>query len=207
MKPVRALTVIAAVTLATAAAYGADETRTVPAFDHVAFGGSGTLDVTVGKTQSLSLSGDADLLRHITTTVEDGELRIGTEKGFNWSGDKLAVHIALPRLTGLNSAGSAKATITGFNGGDTALRISGSGDITATGQIDKLDVQLSGSGKAHLDKLSAQAATVAVSGSGDIVVQPKRTLVSSISGSGEVRYIGSPQVTSHVSGSGTIRPQ
>jgi hypothetical protein len=208
MNRVRAcLFAAAASTLLAGVAYAADETRSVPAFESVAFAGSGTVDIAVGKAQSLVLSGDAELLRHITTTVENGELKIGREKDFHWNGDSPAIHITLPKLAALSSAGSAKTTVTGLKGGDMAFRLSGSGDITASGDVDKLSVKLSGSGKAHLEKLSAEAATVAISGSGDAVVQPKRTLVASVSGSGDLRYIGTPQVTSQVRGSGSIRQQ
>src|SRR3954471_10438783 len=90
---------IVAATLIAGAAYGAEETRTVSAFNSIAFGGSGTIDVTVGKAQSLVLAGDAELLRHITTSVEDGRLKIGMEPGYRWNGPSVAVRISLPRLT------------------------------------------------------------------------------------------------------------
>jgi hypothetical protein len=166
------------------------------------------LEVSVGKAQSVVLDGDAELLRHITTTVEDGRLKIGREHDYHSSNEgRLTVRVSLPQLAALSTHGSADSNVTGLTGGTTAFAIDGSGDMTASGRLDALNLAINGSGGAHFDKLVTETAAVTVSGSGDVVVQPKRTLTSTINGSGTVNYIGSPQVSSQVHGSGRVRQQ
>jgi hypothetical protein len=201
---------IAAVVFGTAlagTAYGAAETRSVAPFKSIGLSGSGMLEVSVGKAQSVVLDGDAELLRHITTTVEDGQLKIGRDRDYHGDNGRLTVRISLPQLAALSTHGSADATVTGLTGGVTAFAIDGSGDMTATGRLDTLNLAINGSGGAHFDKLIAETAAVTVNGSGEIVVQPRRTLASTINGSGTVHYIGSPQVSSRVHGSGSVRQQ
>ena len=60
-----------------------EQTRDVPAFDSVVFGGSGILKITVGGEHSVILEGDPRLLEEVETTVKSGRLLIKREG--NWS--------------------------------------------------------------------------------------------------------------------------
>ncbi len=61
-----------------------EQTRDVPTFDSVVFGGSGNLEVTVGEDQSVVLEGDARLLEKVKTTVQGGRLVIKWDEGWSF---------------------------------------------------------------------------------------------------------------------------
>jgi hypothetical protein len=189
-----------------AAPAAAGQARTVPEFHAVAFSPSGTVDIVVGKAQSLSLEADADLLARVTTEVRDGTLYIGRKNDGGWRPrrEDITVHISVPRLDAVKVSGSGEIKIDGLAGGKTEVGISGSGSLSARGTLDKLDLTISGSGKADIPDLAVEDAEVRISGSGNVKINARQSLDARISGSGDVRYIGSPRVTSRVSGSGSI---
>lgn len=191
-----------------AAPAAAGQQRTVEAFHAVSFSSSGTVDIAVGKTQSVSIEASPELLARVTTEVRDGTLYVGRKSdrdNNSWRDDgPLVVHISVPRLDGAKMSGSGKLNIDGLNGGTTAVGISGSGNIVAKGALDKLDLDISGSGRAELTDLAVKNAAVKISGSGNVKINAKDTLEARISGSGDLRYMGSPRITSKVSGSGSI---
>ena len=183
----------------------AGEQRTVPAFQAVSFSSSGTVDIVVGKAQALSIEASPELLSRVTTEVRDGTLYVGRKNDEGWHNDgSLTVHIALPRLDGVKVSGSGAIKIDGLNGGSTAVGISGSGNLSAKGTLDKLSLDISGSGRADLPDLAIKDAMVKISGSGNVKINAKGTLEANVSGSGDVRYFGNPRISSRVSGSGSI---
>ncbi len=190
-----------------AATPSAGESRTVEAFRAVSFSSSGKVYITVGKGQSLSIEASPELRARVTTEVRDGTLYIGRKNGDRTWGDDdgaLTVHITVPVLTGAKLSGSGTFTIDGFNGGDAAVGISGSGSLTAKGTLDKLNLDISGSGRADIPDLMVKDALVRISGSGNVKINAKNSLEAKVSGSGDIRYLGSPRITSRVSGSGSI---
>ncbi len=189
-----------------AAASTPGQARTVPEFHAVSFSPSGTVDIVVGKAQSVSLEADAELLERVTTEVRDGTLYIGRKNdgGFRPRREDLTVHVSVPRLDAVKVSGSGEIKINGLSGGKTEVGISGSGSLTARGTLDSLALDISGSGKADIPDLTVENAEVRISGSGNVKINARQSLDARISGSGDVRYMGSPRITSRVSGSGRI---
>lgn len=104
--------------------------------------------------------------------------------------------------------GSGGLDVEGLTGETFSATVTGSGGVRASGQVEQLDVSLSGSGEAQLQDLAARRAIVDVTGSGGATVQVSETLDASTSGSGGVVYSGDPQnVQEQTSGSGDVRPQ
>ena len=86
-----------------------------------------------------------------------------------------------------------------------SAHISGSGAIEVTGEVDRQDIRISGSGSYRAPELRCSQAESKISGSGHATLLVKDALSAHISGSGGVEYYGSPQVTRQVSGSGQVR--
>lgn len=180
--------------------------RTVEAFHAVSFSSSGTVNIAVGKAQALSIEASPELLARVTTEVRDGTLYVGRKSDYgNWRDDgPLVVNIAVPRLDGAKISGSGTLKIDGLNGGNADIGISGSGSLSAKGSLDKLDLDISGSGRADIPDLLVKDALVKISGSGNVKINAKDSLEAKVSGSGDIRYMGSPRITSRISGSGSI---
>ena len=102
-------------------------------------------------------------------------------------------------------AGSGNLVMENVNQPELDLRISGSGSMRAQGSVDRLTVNVAGSGDARLGELVAKQATVHISGSGKVEASPKDQADIKISGSGDVKLLSRPaDLRSKVSGSGRI---
>jgi hypothetical protein len=61
----------------------ATQTRAVPAFTAVDLAGGNNVTVHVGRTQAVTVNGDDNLIKYVTTTVHDGTLAIGQSASFS----------------------------------------------------------------------------------------------------------------------------
>jgi hypothetical protein len=202
------------------------ETRAVEGFKSVSVGGSGTLRITQGDTESLEVEADDNLLPYLRTEVSGGELKIWWERGnlrftkspvYTLGVRRLErVHLSgslqaqMDRLTTEKFAGhisgSGKIELGQLEAGEVKMRISGSGELSIEqGRGDSLDVGISGSGNARMAGFEVKDVEVSISGSGNAEIHAVNSLDASVSGSGNVTYVGSPKVNSSVSGSGRVR--
>jgi hypothetical protein len=184
----------------------ANETRDVPAFKGLEVRGSANVFVTVGNEQSVTVEVDDNLMQIITTEVTDNKLVIGSKQSYS-TRIGVKVTIQVPELTSVAVSGSGSATLSDAKGESLDVKISGSGKVTASGEVQSLAVKVSGSGNAKLSELTAKKVSARVSGSGNVRVHATETLDAAVSGSGSVEYHGSPQVTKKVTGSGSISAQ
>ncbi|MET0865672.1 MAG: head GIN domain-containing protein [Nakamurella sp.] len=187
---------------------------------------SGDLAITVGQTQTLTVTAGANQQVGLTSQVIDGTL-ILDNKANNANGSGISYALTVPPLTNLDISGSGSATGVGILTGDAQLRASGSGGAAVTGvNLSSVVVDLTGSGDVQL---AGEAATskvtvtgsgnyngsalvtdhteVDVDGSGDASVNVTGRLAATVSGSGGVTYSGNPaEISKDVSGSGEVVP-
>lgn len=83
-------------------------------------------------------------------------------------------------------------------------RVSGSGNLSFTGSADDLVLDLSGSGEVDALDLRARDAEVKISGSSEVKLNVSDTLKARVSGSGNIDYRGAPRIDYSGSGSGKI---
>ncbi|HXX32470.1 MAG TPA: head GIN domain-containing protein [Myxococcaceae bacterium] len=168
------------------------------------------LDVTIrsGKEFSLALDlRDPDTADKISTEVRGDTLVISSNAHSLSLRGKNSAAITLPELRGVALSGSGNADVSGFEGGDMDLSISGSGDITYSGKPSTLSVAISGSGNVRLTG-SCSSMSVAVSGSGNVRAADfaAKNASVAISGSGDAElHITGGAVQFTVNGSGDIR--
>lgn len=181
--------------------------RGVDAFHSIDMRGAAELDVLVGSRQAVVVEGAPATLDQVTTTVRNGLLVVQLAQGGFWKPQvgKLKVRITLPRLDSLALNGAGRISVTGLNGGDTAMVLSGAGDLEASGTVEKLTVSLNGAGNVDLSHLLAHDAAVAVNGAGSLVVNATGDLSAKLNGVGSIEYIGDPlQLTTAINGIGHI---
>lgn len=202
------------------------EKRTTTAYDKIQIAGFFDIQLISGKEGNLTIQGEENILPLIKTEVENGVLKISTEKNKNISTQKkLLITIPFESLNAVSLAGSGKvmsnATIksTRFSSqltgsGDINLtveasaievKLSGSGNIKLTGKTNDLKVTLAGSGYVSTDTLKAENVETTVAGSGDAKVYCSNALIARVTGSGDIYYKGNPKTKdSKVIGSGNI---
>jgi hypothetical protein len=180
------------------------EKRELDAFEKISLSGIGTATITVGQTQSVSVTVDENLLQYVVTEVKDGELRIDTTESISPK-VPLAVTISVPSLAAAKVAGVGDIGISNASGESLTLGISGAGSLEAKGSVKSLEVNVSGVGDAKLGELQAESVTVSVSGTGSAEVHASKSVDAKVSGVGDIVILGNPpEVHKSTSGVGNI---
>lgn len=85
------------------------------------------------------------------------------------------------------------------------LAIAGTGQISAAGRVDRLEVSISGSGNVRMGDTQVRRADVHIAGSGDVIVTPRDQADVHVAGSGSVRMTAMPaRLNQFVTGSGGV---
>ena len=203
--------------------------RSTGDYDEVAVSGWFDVDLVEGKEGDITLTGEENLLDYIITEVKDDKLVIKVEKGrnlqpSNWkngiritvpiervsavslsgSGDIVGKKIIKTDLFQTNMSGSGDITLTG-EATNISASMSGSGDMNLSGNTQYFDARISGSGDIKAYDLKAENVHATVSGSADIKVTATKSISARVSGSGDISYKGNPdKVDTKSSGSGDI---
>ena len=199
------------------------EERILGAFDHIEVEGSINIILRQEATQAVSVEADDNIVPIITTQVRNGELVISSSQNYH-SRNPITVYIAIPAVRALRVKGSADLV------GDTALEgevldievagsgtmelevyydqltasITGSSDMTLSGEVIRQDVSVTGSGNYQAHGLPSEECKISITGSGNGVVRASKLLDATVSGSGDVVYYGEPEVRISVTGSGDV---
>lgn len=184
------------------------EERSVKSFTGIELKGSADVNVIIGEPQSVIIETDDNVLPLIRTAVNNSTLVINWQPNTNLSNyHTVLVTITVPSLESARLSGSGNITVAGLGAADMRLDLPGSGNITAKGSADRLQINLGGSGNILCKDLQAQDVKVGLNGSGNIQVYAANSLDATISGSGAIYYSGSPaKVEKNTPGSGSISP-
>ncbi|HVI32930.1 GIN domain-containing protein [Phenylobacterium sp.] len=119
---------------------------------------------------------------------------------------RLNIVMTAPNLSTFRLNGSDRLVLENYSQDELNLDLDGAAEVAAEGQVQRLELEISGSGEADLSDLKAREASVDISGSGEAKIAPTEAADVNISGSGEVILLTNPaRLTSDVSGSGTVR--
>ncbi len=150
---------------------------------------------------------DDNLAEFIRTEVVGHELAISRTQPMS-PRIRPGVEVTVPSLEVSSISGSGDAEISGIEGALFEARISGSGNITAAGRTERLDVAITASGDVDARELFADAVRVEISGSGDADVHASELIDIVTCGSGDATYRGNPSdVFENVTGSGDVHPR
>ena len=207
---------------AVAAGKAATEQRTVPEFQALALQAPVDVVVRQGTPQSVTLTGDEQLLARLETVVEGSAgagksggvptlvLRWKRENGLSMNSylgrTPLRATVVLPQLSALAVAGSGDLTLQPFKTPRLMVSVAGSGDIVLdTLSSDELQVSLAGSGDVR-GSGKATRLQVQVAGSGDVQLADLRAdnVTVNLAGSGDVAVQAQSSLTASIVGSGDI---
>ena len=186
----------------------AAETRSTPAFSAVHLSGTNEVRITVGPRRSVVVHADDNLVDQVSTTVEAGVLNVSEQGSFTAS-SPMYVDVSVPALDAVTLTGTGAVSVQGID--TDLLRVelpeTGTGAVTATGSVRRLNARLGGTGDLQLSQLRADEADVTLSGTGRIETQVTGTLRATLSGDGAILYSGNPaSVVENVTGTGAILP-
>lgn len=147
------------------------------------------------------VSGDPALLDHVR--IEGDRLSLDCDPG--WFASRLDVSLSGPAISTWKLLGSGNLTLSQINQPQLRVSIKGSGSVAATGAVDMVGLDISGSGAARLRDLTAKSVQIDIRGSGDAQMTAQADADVSISGSGNVELFGRPVIRrSEIRGSGRI---
>lgn len=180
------------------------EGREISSFHAVDVKGSIDVEVTRADEFKCTVQGDDNIVPLIVMKVKGQRLDISAKQSYS-TRQKPTVFLEVPELTEVVLSGSADIKMADVTKDTVVLRISGSGNIVASGKARQVTAEVSGSGDLQLARLVAEHVDVTINGSGDANVWAKQSLNARVSGSGDIIYSGDPEkVHSAVSGSGDI---
>jgi hypothetical protein len=187
----------------------ASQSRKVAAFHAIDLAGTIAVDATVGKAQSVEITGDADVLDKVITTVKDGVLIIDTARDLDRHQHRntgLRAVVSVPSVTALTLSGTGAMKATGIASDQLSIDLSGTGALTATGTTSTLRVAVGGTGQISAADLAAKDVVVDIDGTGAAELHATHSLEARITGTGSVDVRGHPaQVKKSVSGPGSVR--
>ena len=122
------------------------------------------------------------------------------------SSPRLTIRFA-PLLTSGPARLGVEVTARGIAGESFVATIKGAGNMNLAGTVGELELRISGAGDVDASGLTAARVVVHISGSGDVKVSASERVEAHISGSGDVKYAGGAKdVVRDVSGSGSVEP-
>ncbi|WP_205510839.1 head GIN domain-containing protein [Longitalea arenae] len=175
-----------------------------------------------GVAVSAAETGDRD---RIKTVVEDGELKIYLDKGWNWRNKRLTAYVAVQSLSKLRATGGADVIVKGklsfdklemslaggsdFNGEiavtDLTVHQSGGSDVHIKGTAVNVRVEASGGSDFSGYSLNADYAILQVSGGSDATITVHKEMAAEASGGSDVHYKGDPVIKyKSASGGGSV---
>ena len=164
----------------------AAEPISVPAFRSIDLRGGGSIVITPGAAQRVTLvEGNSRVTR--LSVDRNGRLTIDACDGRCPANYKLRIEIQAPHVpdVALTGGGAIRAA-SGFR------------------QQPRISAAISGGGRIDLRALKADAASIAVKRGGEILVHARASLSAAVVGGGAVRYWGNPKVSQVVQGGGWV---
>src|SRR3990167_9088014 len=159
-----------------------EDKRSFDGFEAIKVGCAFTINLTVGKPQSVVISATKKDFAKVTTKVEKKILKVE----FNGNSKKpITIDISIPKVTALDASGSVAINVDEGSAKKLSIKTSGSSDLNLSKfKVDELDINISGSAQAN--------------------VWATKSLNVDASGSAYIKYKGSPKVTKDISGSAFI---
>ena len=182
----------------------AKEPRSVPAFNAVDLAGVLDVEVQLGTSASVEISGEANLLDRVITKVKDGVLVISTKPKLP-NNTHLRAIVTAPDLAALTLSGVGDLRVTGIANDRLAISLTGVGALKVAGTTGNLHVGSSGTGDVSAKQLAAKSSTVMATGVGDTTLQATESLDATLTGVGDINVYGHPpQIKKSRSGVGDI---
>ena len=202
-----------------------NQSQNVSGFNQVSVDGSGTLIITQGNKESLTIEAEDNVLPNIKTSVTNNVLNIRhsnytvvptkpvkyylTVKDLNSitysGGGKIQSNGLNTNSLTININGAGEGSLSNLNVKDLKIIISGAGKLTMSGTANNQDISISGAGEYNAGDLTSKIATITISGAGRGTVKVSNSLNAVVNGAGQISYIGNPQVTKQLNGAGSIK--
>ena len=159
------------------------ESRDVSGFEEVELRGVGNLYIRQGKSESLTVEAEEDVLPKIRTKVGDNRLIIGPKRSTTINTtEPINYELTVEDLSALEVSRSGDVEAEGISTDELTVTIDGAGDVEISGEVDSQNVEVSGSGEYRAEDLESKWAEVDVGGTGSAIVNASEELEARVSG-------------------------
>jgi hypothetical protein len=202
------------------------EKRTVGSFQAIKVSDGINLYISQGTEEDVAVSATEITHRDkMKTIVENGELKIYLEQGWNWKNKKLTAYVAVKTLNNLRASGGSDVIVKGvlksdklnmvltggsdFNGKvsvtDLTIDQNSGSDVHVKGDAVNVKVTASGGSDFNGFELSAEYAIVQASGGSDARITVNKEMAAEASGGSDINYKGNPVIKyKSASGGGSV---
>jgi len=185
--------------------FGPQGTRTL------AWSGADSLDIDLAAdVRYVQQAGPASVVvtgpkRAVDEVIVRGDSIRYDHHGAHWR-PKLTIVVRAPDISKFDISGANSLTIENYRQKSLGLHVSGVAEVTAAGEVDEVEVDMSGKGEVDLAELKTKGADVDISGAAEATVAPTEWARLDISGAADVRLLTNPaRLETDVSGAGRIR--
>jgi hypothetical protein len=203
----------------------ATETRKTGDFKQLDVAGSFLVNIKQDSSETITITADDNLLKHVITVVEGDKLRVYTKKGLCNKSGQVVLNIGVRHLNDISASGAIDISVIGklnvqdlnlglsgiskvnmeLNAANVKTDISGSAEINLKGQATSHQVTISGMGTLNALDFVAGKYSIETSGSGHCKINVLNELHVSSSGVSEIQYRGNPSnISNDKSGSSTL---
>jgi hypothetical protein len=205
MRPLSLPLALAALSLAVSA-HADDQVRNAPAFSSISVHGPISVSVDAGKTQSLTVRGDARFIKELSSEVVNGELRLRLDdKRYKSRHEDPRVVITMPALRSLDVEGAGEIKLNQIRGERLDVNYRGAGRMELNGEVKTFSMKAEGVGEVDAKALRARDTDIRFRGVGDVSVYASNRLDAVVQGMGNLTYYGKPRtVNKSASGIGSV---
>ena len=200
------------------------EKRDVSGFVSLQVSGAFEVFLYQGKSESLTIEADRNLMEVIKTEVKGDKLKIYTEENIK-SYTKMNIYLTFEDLEMIDISGAVEVSsdemlsfdelnLEGSGASELDLKLeastlkadfSGASEINLDGMAKYVVFDLSGASEIDATSFEIKHCELDVSGASDAKLYVTDNLEVNVSGAASVRYKGSPQVSSDISGAGSLK--
>jgi Putative auto-transporter adhesin, head GIN domain len=189
------------------------QTRDVSNISSVEIALPGTLHITMGDQEALTIEAEDNLMDYIETNVTLGRLVIETKSGYNIQPTRpINYDLTVTKLSAITISSSGGVDTGDLNSDTFSITISSSGSLSISSmKCSSLQVKSSSSGNAIIGNLAADTISLTLSSSGNVEIQngqvPQQDIRLSSSGEYKANNLASTSAVVRISSSGsaTIR--
>lgn len=176
---------------------GSTKSRTVGAFTALKVTGGLDFVVSVGKNAPLEITGDDNLLAHVTSKLEGSTLLLGIDTKLRVK-QPLRVRVGTERLERFMAGPGTRGSVEGVKSDVFDLEATGGAKVTVSGSSRALKVESRGPTRLDLSGFSAQQVTVGTSDVSSVDLGYLEELDATLSGMSRVTYVGEPKIKENV---------
>ncbi len=202
-----------------------NQTRNVSGFNQIVMNDTGTLVITQGNNEALTVEAEDNVIPQIKTSVSDNQLNINLDRGIVTPTKPVTYYLTVKDLSSVTINGAGQIQSSNLNTSSLTIRINGAGQgnltnltvntltitmdgagrMNAMGKTTNQTINISGAGQYGANNLDSKITIIYINGAGQATVRVSDILNAMINGAGQINYIGNPQITQKINGAGTIK--